>query len=152
MQIDKYRLAGSMLTIDYSAGSEGYGLSTLDEPEQSLLDAAEMVADRALEACGIAVAATPYSVSWGRGEHPGARVVVEIKCIEGDKPARLALPIISARVLEDSDGEPEDCAHNRFLEALALLESELEAFIEGKRKQMSLFDADEIATRRAVGE
>lgn len=151
MQIDKYRRVGSMLSIDYSAGAEGYGLSTLDEPEASLLEAAELVAIRALEACAIDVTGKLYSVSWSHGEHPGSRVVVELASAEGDKPARLALPMISARPITEDDA-PVDCAHNSYLEAMALFEAELCAFLEGKRAQMSLFDADELAPRRAANE
>ncbi len=151
MTIDKLKIDGGQITVDYSGLMESFRISTSDEAKPSLYTAAADVAVLARVALGIIVEGAGFvAISLSHGDNPGSRIVLSVPTLAGDT-AKIACPKIDAATEVDFqtgvviEGHPRN-VYNR---AVELLEKEIVAFVKGKRAQMAL-PFDETPEEREV--
>lgn len=151
MTIDKLKIEGGQITVDYSGLMESFRISTADEAKPSLYTAAADVAVLARVALGIIVERAGFvAISLSHGDNPGSRIVLSVPTLAGD-PAKIACPKIDAATEVDFqtgvviEGHPRN-VYNR---AVEILEKEIVAFVMGKRAQMAL-PFDETPEEREV--
>ena len=89
MTIDKLKIEGGQITVDYSGLMESFRISTSDEAKPSLYTAAANVAVLARVALGIIVERAGFvAIYLSHGDNPGSRIVLSVPTL-GEIPRRL---------------------------------------------------------------
>ena len=140
MTIDKLKLDGGAITVDYSGLAESFRISTMDEAKASLYQAAADVAILARVALGLVTERAGFhTIAFSNGDKPGSRVILTIPTLAGD-PAKLACPKIDATTVKDFETGAviKDHPQNLYNDAVQHLLEETKDFVMGKRLQMAL--------------
>jgi hypothetical protein len=144
LNIDKLKIDGSTITVDYSVLTESFRIQTGDEAKTSLYQAASNVAILAREALAVVAEGAGFlAIAYSHSDKPGSRIILALPCLEVDD-AKIALPKISADPIRD-EGTGEIVPNhpvNIYNEAAAILHAEACEFVKGKRMQMALPFAD----------
>jgi hypothetical protein len=140
MLIDKFKIDGDMIAVDYHGLSESFRISTCDEAKKELYQATANVAIGARVLLGLdrLEGAGFFAIAFSRGDDPGTRIVLSLPTT-GD-PAKVACPKLDRGEMRDSTTLQviEDHPMTWYERAVKVLEEEIAKFVLGKRMQMAL--------------
>ena len=145
------RGAGTTSDSDVGKVSEGFdaiAMKCADEPARSFEDAMEVVTRLAVEEIGFGlirerVKFGSVSFSWTK-EIMGATVSTRVNVERRQSPVILTVPHAPSQPYADG-GDPEMCLGEELTAALWKLHAEALAYIDGRRRQLGLFDPAEAA-------
>ena len=140
MTIDKFKIDGGTITVDYSGLFETFRIGTGDEARTELYQAAANVAILGRLALGMEMECAGFvAIEFSRGDKPSTKLALSMPTLTGD-PAKISCPkIMSYPVKDHETGELiEGHPQNIYNAAVAALEAEIVTFVKGKRLQMAL--------------
>jgi hypothetical protein len=140
MLIDKFKIDGDMITVDYHGLSESFRISTCDEAKKELYQATSNVAIGARVLLGLdrLEGAGFFAIAFSHGDDPGTRLILTMPTT-GD-PAKVSCPKLGRGEVRDPVSLQVDEAHPKtwYERAVKVLEEEIGKFVLGKRMQMAL--------------
>lgn len=146
MKLYEFKSSEDGTMVEYDNGAFLLRLTTPESPHHDLCAAIQNVLTYALEHYGITgMPVSLRQVSFSYGDNSGTKLILNVSTQTGDY-ARLVLPKITDNVVVDKNTrEPIECPKNRYLEAIAVLSQEIQAFIKGKSDQLILdfYDRDD---------
>jgi len=140
VNIDKLKIDGSIITVDYSALMESFRISTCDEAKPSLYQAAADVAILArVNLCLKIEGAGFFAIAFSNGDKPGTRLILSVPTATGDL-AKVACPKLDRGEMHDFEKGIviEDHSKTIYEKAVVKLLEEISDFVMGKRLQMAL--------------
>ena len=139
MKIFEFKFCDAGTMVEYDNGAFLLRVTTAEQPHHELYASIQNVLRHALSHFGIAsIPASLRQLSFSYGDEAGTKLILNVSTQTGDY-ARLVLPKITAReVVNNKTLEPIDCPKNSYLEAIAIMTQEIQAFIKGKSSQLIL--------------
>ncbi|MDD5303085.1 MAG: hypothetical protein PHS14_08235 [Elusimicrobia bacterium] len=140
MMIDKFKIDGDMITVDYHGLSESFRISTCDEGKKELYQATANVAIGARVLLGLEnlEGAGFFAITFSRGDEPGTRLILSLPTTK--TPAKVTCPKLDRGEHRDAKTLQvvEDHPKTWYERAVAVLEAQIMTFVLGKRMQMAL--------------
>lgn len=137
MNVNKFRIDGGSVAVEYTEGSDLYKIETGDEPRAELLAAAVATVALAQAALATEFDATFREITISHGYEAGSRITLSMSCCSGD-PVRIVLPRLSSGVITDRGTPVLDNPRNVYNEQAERFVEEIKGFIQGKRQQLAL--------------
>ena len=144
MMINRFRVDGREILVEFSTGSKTLRLTTYDEPKAELFVQVANVAAFGKSALGLVMERAAFrEISFTHGDSPGTRLIYKIPTMHGDD-ARLSCPRIDRGHIHDKKGDIIlDDPRTLYEDAVILLEQLIEKFVRGERSQLALlFDGE----------
>jgi hypothetical protein len=136
IKIDKLKIEGSEIVVEYSSLLESFRIVTTDEPKVELYQAAANVAILGREYLVLPIGGF-LSIAFSHGDEPGSRLVLIAPTTEQN--AKIACPKISLDEVRDAHlVRIENHPRNIYNAAVTELIRQTVDFVNGKRLQMSL--------------
>jgi hypothetical protein len=137
MNVNKFRIDGGSVAVEYTEGSDLFKIETGDEPRAELLAAAVATVALAQAALATEFDATFREITISHGSEPGSRITLTMPCYSDS--VRIGLPRISSHPVRDGEGELiPGHPRNQYNEQAERFVEEIKGFIQGKRQQLAL--------------
>lgn len=147
MKIQEIKIADGVIAVEYEALDTVRIITGAHQARHELFGASQHLTIAAMRHFGVeGISCSFRSASISHGDNPGSRIMLSVTLSDGEK-ARMSLPkVTSHRIVDRRTGEDKDCTKNTYLTAIDEFVTEVEEFVKGKRKQMSLpFDPTEVS-------
>ena len=139
MIINRFRVDGREILVEFTTGTKTLRLTTFHEPKAELFMQTANVAAFGKSALGIIAERAAFrEIAFSHGDSPGTRLVYKIPTLHGEN-ARLTCPRIDRGHIHNKNGDLVlDDPRTLYEDAVILLEQLIEEFVRGERAQLAL--------------